>query len=419
MARGSPAPVPRGIRRDARCGRARVWGVCPRPISSLLRPSRRGWRPGRTSRPPVPPHPAWPRARPLAPSVGRPCPAQVFASGQGWAALPRRAPSEGGAPRSQGPLLGEMPGEICRINPPPGPGPHADAGCGARPCSAGGRIPSPCPPALPVRQLEQPRATDPRSPSSQPCCGVGQSRPDGRDGDRSRVGTAACVPEPPVPVASSSQRGQNPHSHAAREASRTTLSELGHRGAQGHPGDTQPVPPGCRTHPAPFQKFSQHSSPVPRSCPTTCHPPSCPRVTLSPVLHPIRSTRSRSRCSANIPTAPQLPGGSIRDPSAEDERGSLPVTPGPGEAKPDGREHLNPQAEGVRLRDLEEAESRPGGPGDVLLRLLELEFLIHWLGRLRAPPAYRPTSWGSRRAGIRGQGYPGSSGSTSGTFPRL
>lgn len=415
MARGSPAPVPRGIRRDARCGRARVWGVCPRPIPSLLSPSRRGWRPGRTSRPPVPPHPAWPRARPLAPSVGRPCPAQVFASGQGGAALPRRASSEGGAPRSQGPLLGETPGEICRINPPPGPGPHADAGCGARPCSAGGRIPSPCPPALPVRQLEQPRGTEPGSPSSQPCCGVGQSRPDGRDGDRSRAGTgAACSRHHPLPgegkVPIPTLLGKHP---GAPCPSRGTVR---HRNTLGTPSPSLQGAGPIQPH---FRKFSQHSSPMPRSCPATCHPPSCPRVTSSPVLHPIRSTRSRSRCSASIPAAPQLPGGSIRDPSAEDERGSPPVTPGPGEAKPGGREHLNPQAEGVRLRDLEEAESRPGGPGDVLLRLLELEFLIHWLGRLRAPPAYRPTSWGSRRAGIRGQGYPGSSGSTSGTFPRL
>lgn len=63
-------------------------------------------------------------------------------------------------------------------------------------------------------------------------------------GDRSRL----------FPSPSSSRRGQSPHSHAAREASRGTLSEPGHRAAQGHPGDTQPVPPGRRTHPAPFQE---------------------------------------------------------------------------------------------------------------------------------------------------------------------
>jgi len=79
------------------------------------------------------------------------------------------------------------------------------------------------------------------------------------------------------------------------------------------------------------------------------------------------------------------------------------------------REHLDPQAEGVRLRDLEEAESRPGGPGDVLLRILELEFLIHWPGGLRAPPAYRPASgvvpvcWGGGLGVV----------AASGTFPRL
>lgn len=63
-ARGSRSPMPRGIRRDARSGRARGWSVGPHPVPSLLHPARRSWRPGRTSCPP----------RPSAPSLA-PCPA--------------------------------------------------------------------------------------------------------------------------------------------------------------------------------------------------------------------------------------------------------------------------------------------------------------------------------------------------------
>lgn len=153
---------------------------------------------------PSPPRPAWPRARPLAPSTGRPCPAQAFASGQGWAALPRRVCSEGGAPSRAPPV--EMPGEICWINAAPRPGPHADMGFGAGPCGTwaitarpGGAKATRCPPDHPAQQLESPRGQASVPANLQPCSGVAQSHLDGWQA--AGMGTGGrCVPRASCPL---------------------------------------------------------------------------------------------------------------------------------------------------------------------------------------------------------------------------
>jgi len=131
--RGPQGPLPRSIHRDVRPGRARRWSTRSHPVPCPPHPAPSPAElaagtllaPTRPSAPSLAPRPA--------PSVGRPCPAQVFASGQGWAALPRRAWSQRGAPGSQRPLLVETPGGICWIKAAPGPRPHADAGVGASP----------------------------------------------------------------------------------------------------------------------------------------------------------------------------------------------------------------------------------------------------------------------------------------------
>lgn len=92
---------------------ARIWrgGVPPLPLA--LHPS--GTHPA--------PPPAWPRARPLAPGVGRPCPAQVFARSQGRAQLPRRVCSQPGElPAPRGPSWEKCRGGFAGLTLPWEPG---------------------------------------------------------------------------------------------------------------------------------------------------------------------------------------------------------------------------------------------------------------------------------------------------------
>lgn len=221
-------------------GRARGWSVGPHPALSSLHPAC-------TSCPPVPPHPAWPGAQPLAPSVGRPCPAQVFASGQGWAALPRRIRSEGGAPSgppgrdAQGGLLGE------------GPRPPTDAVLGpalaaAAVASLRGRANATlCPPAHP----EKPKGT-----KVQPCSGVGQSHLGGCTATAMAMGGVSL--SPPLP-----KGGQSPCSQAAARAP-----------AQEAPWDTlgTPTPSLWATQPRSGKVLPEHL-PVPADPAVPCPSP--------------------------------------------------------------------------------------------------------------------------------------------------
>lgn len=242
---------------------------------------------------PVPPHPAWPRARPLAPSVGRPCPAQVFASGQGWVALPRRACSKGGAPSSQRPLLVEMPGGICWINAPPGPRPHTGAGFRASPCSSPRLHPFPAEQTPPLALLPSPpdsqrsRGGQAWVPAKlQPCSGMGPSHLDGRagsqdgDGDRSMGQEEPASPELPHPVTSSAQGGSKSSAQAGAP--------------QAHP----PCPstawdPAGLSHPAPYWEDAPRASPsqCPKAAPPHAIPPQLPQarrcnVVPCPLSHP-------------------------------------------------------------------------------------------------------------------------------------
>lgn len=255
MAGGSAAPVPRDMSRDTRSGRTRGWGGCPLSHPGPPAPIPAGLAalaPTRSSAPRLAPRPA--------------------AGTQRGEAVPRagirlrpglgRASQEGFQRGGSSPLAGGPSWEKCRggfvgltlLRDPA----HTQTR-GAEPDLAAPAVASPprVPPAPPAAEGDRAEVIE---------LGVGQEQ----GGDRSaRPQSRRFLSHPPPGE-------RSPHSHAAREASQGTLCEPGHPGAQGHPGDTQPIPPGRRTQPgSPIQPHFRDS---PSTVPSAAPPPAIPMV---------------------------------------------------------------------------------------------------------------------------------------------
>lgn len=108
---------------------------CAHPGRAGCRDASRAHQSLRTQAGPAPWHPAW----------GGRAPRRYLPPARAGLRFPGGLPARGELPAPRGPSWEKCRGGICGINPPPGPGPHADAGCGGRVCS----VPSPCPPAPP------------------------------------------------------------------------------------------------------------------------------------------------------------------------------------------------------------------------------------------------------------------------------
>lgn len=258
-----------------------------------------------------------------------------------------------------------MPGEICWINTPPGPRPHAGVGLGVSPCSSRRSHPFPATPCPPCPPCPPPGGAEGDGCGSLQNCSpaLGWDRATSIAGQAAGMGTgtgawdrrSTCPQSRLSPSRPLPRGGQRPQSHAAAQspAQGSTLPKRGHPGVRGHPGHTHPVPPGHRTQPgSPIRPRTGKMLPaqlppaaLPHAVPGV--PPSSPRLAgaaLSPALHPILSTRESIPQLGEHPHRPTAPPatwrvhrGPRRLPcSGEDEGASPPVAPGPGEAKPGG-----------------------------------------------------------------------------------
>lgn len=260
-----------GIRRDARSGRTRVRAVCPCPHAVPPAPIPAGLAAGTLL---APTSPSAPR---LAPRPGT----------QRGEAVPRAgiclrpglgcASQEGSQRGGSSPLPGAPPGRnagggFVGLTLLRDPGHTQMRGAEAEFAASPPRVPQPLPGAAQGDRAEVTQlpallrggTEAPRGP------GWGQEQ----DGDV------------PVPVASSSQR-KSPFPRVA-SIPRCQGSNPRSPGAQGHLGDSHPIPAPGQAPPSSLISAN----------PPSAAPRSCPRVPLSPVLHP-----SRSRCSASTPTA--------------------------------------------------------------------------------------------------------------------